>query len=68
MDDDDIYADYLLFLAMCEDLSDDELMEEEIIVKPKRTHTVWVKPWILDKDDPDQQNTIFKLQRQLQEV
>lgn len=68
MDDDDIYDDYMLFLAMCQGLSDDEDTEEEVVVEKKRTHSVWTRGWILEKDDPDQENTIFKLQRQLQEV
>lgn len=59
----------LLLLAAC-DNSDEESEEESDDEEPpvKRTHSCWVRDWILERDDADQNNTIYKLQRQLEEV
>lgn len=58
-------ACHMLLLAAC-DNSDDESMVEN--PKPKRTHSSWVRKWISQREDKDQNNTLFKLQRQLQQV
>lgn len=36
--------------------------------KKKRTHRWWVRPWIGERDVQTENNTIFKLQKQLREV
>lgn len=61
----DAYASHMLILAIL-DTSDESEVEEE---PPKcRTHKVWVRGWIRDREDSTQQKTLFRLQRQLQEV
>lgn len=47
----------------CEDV-DDYLAKK----KPKRTHKCWQRPWLRARNDREQANTVYKLQRELLQV
>lgn len=46
-------------------LEDDDL---GLIVKPRRTPRFWQRPWLKEREDQTQMNTIMKLQNQLLKV
>lgn len=60
-DSDSSDEEFMLFCMMYDD-------EDISMNNTKRKHKCWVRDWIADREIVTQNNTIFKLQRQLSAV
>lgn len=49
-------------------LIDAEDMDKWLKKKNKRQHRIWERPWLKSRNDPDQINTVYKLQQELLQV